>query len=265
MDNKEKNAFEALCEQASKEKWCWNYPCSTCANMEFRYGFLELAKGKHPSDNNWILNRDDIVCGRIYKFPYNYPFEFPPEVRESVLKICLKSDLSVINELCSFPEWLGYLGLILEYMNSWREPSKLYSQVSIHWAKQLQQIIPSSSIAHNQLIRVIRDQKYNLNFAILEACERALNGDEEKETERNEALKKYNESIAYNSLLEIVNNPGRSYSSDIAKYTRQEDVDRLSNEQYEKLCQMYSHLSVNANTPWAKFKEKFLNGRKEIK
>jgi hypothetical protein len=261
MDNKEKNAFESLCEQASKEKWCWNYPCSTCANMEFRYGFLELAKGKHPSDEDWILNRDDIISRRVYKFPYNYPFEFPLEVRESVLNICLESDLAVINELCSFPEWLGYLGLILVYMNSWKEPSKLYGKVSSHWAKQLQKMIPESSTVYKSLGTIASNEEYGLDFSILNACERALNGKEAEETKQREEIKKYNESIAYDSLVEIVNNPGHPYSSDVAIYARQEDVDMLNDAQYEKLCQMYASLSINANNPWAKFKEKFLNGR----
>lgn len=250
------NAFDALCVLASAEGWCWKYPCSTCANMEFRYGYLELSQGKHPQDQNWIMTQDDITNGKVYEFPYKFPFEYPLEDREAVLKICLESNLSVINDTCKFPDWLGYIGLILRYMDSWREPSKLYEKVSEHWAKQLMEIIPKTSTAYSML-----ESKGSLNFYILEACERVLNGTETKEIKRQEENRIYNESIAYESLLKIVENPGRPYSSDVAVYARQEDVDRLSDEQYEKLCKMYVHLSENADTPWANFKARFLNGR----
>ncbi len=255
------NAFDALCMLASVERWCWNYPCSTCANMEFRYGFLELARGKHPNDEDWIMTRDDIIEGKVYKFPYKYPFEYPIEDREAILKICLESDLAVINDICSFPEWLGYLGLVLQYMNSWREPSYLYIEVSKHWASQLQKMIPRSSAIHERLSLIMSSDELTLRFSDLEACEKALNGEEKEEIKRREVIRKNKESIAYESLVEIINNPGCPYSSDVAVYARQEDIDRLSDKQYENLCQMYSHLSINADTPWAKFKEKFLNGR----
>ena len=256
-----KNAFEALCEQASKERWCWNYPCSTCANMEFRYGFLELAKGKHPHDNDWILNRHDIICGEIYEFPYRNIFEYPIEIRDNVLQICLESNLKIIKDTCIFPNWLGYIGLVFQYMYSWRESSNLYHEVSVHWAKQLQDIISTSSTVQTSLAKVINNSEYDLSFSILEACERALNGVEAKEKEESIALIKYHERIAYDCLVNIVENPGQPYNSDVAIYARQEDVDRLDDLQYEKLCKMYVHLSINSNTPWAHFKAKFLNGR----
>ena len=253
------NAFDALCELASAESWCWNFPCSTCANMEFRYGFLELAKEKHPYDEDWTITKDDI--GSVYAFPYRYPFEYPLKEREAILQICLESNLAIINRTCRFPEWLGYLGLVLRYMDSWKEPSGLYGKLSKYWANQLQEMVPKSSAIYEKLGLVGNEDELRLSFSNLEACEKAMNGDELREIKQREKVRNYYENIAYESLVEIINNPGRPYSSEVAIYARQENVDMLNDEQYKKLCQMYGSLSINANNPWAKFKAKFLNGR----
>ena len=51
-----RNPFEALCALASKEGWCWKLTCITCNHMYFRYGFMELARGKHPDGPDWIVS-----------------------------------------------------------------------------------------------------------------------------------------------------------------------------------------------------------------
>jgi len=251
------NAFNELCKLASKEKWCWKVPCSTCANYDFRYAFLQLAEEKIPNEATWLSTRE-IEQNKIYNFPH----EYSKEVKQSVLKICLESNLSFISDNCLFPDWLGYLGVVMSHMKPrYNENKDSYNKLTRHWAIQLHDMIPQSSAIYKRLESIIANNKHGLNFLDLEACEKVLSGEEAEEIKKREEVRKYNESIAYESLIKIIDNPGLPYSSDVAIYAKQEHVDMLDDTQYEKLCKMYAHLSINANTPWAKFKEKFLLGR----
>ena len=44
------NAFEAMSKLASQEKWCWNLNCTTCGQLHFRFGLVELTRGKHQGE-----------------------------------------------------------------------------------------------------------------------------------------------------------------------------------------------------------------------
>ena len=52
------NQFEAVCELASDEWWCWDLNCTTCGNMHFTYAFKEMSLGKSPEDDDWLINQD---------------------------------------------------------------------------------------------------------------------------------------------------------------------------------------------------------------
>ncbi len=167
MPKEKTNAFDALCELASTESWCWKAPCSTCGNYDFRYAFLQLAEGRHPKDKNW-LRTSFIEKHRIYKFPHGYP----KEIKESVLHICLKSNLSTIHKNSKFPDWLGFLGVVFAHCGS---NSDLTYKLSKYWSVQLQDIVPKSSLAYHEL-----NNHFYLSNDILNACEKALNGNEDK-------------------------------------------------------------------------------------
>jgi len=245
------NAYEALCELAFKESWCWHYPCSTCANMHFRYAFIELAEGRHPHSQEWQLSRSQSL-----KQFGESPQYFHQNIKDNVLKLCLDSNISNIQKVCVVPEWLGYLGLVMTYM---RSSSAQYSQLSKHWAQQLKSIMPDRGDVHRLLEEVLLEER-ELDFTVLEACENALIGIDEQ-TKQDEVTVSRRPQSLYRALVDIVENPGKPYSTDIALYARQKDIDRLSDEQYRKLCEMYQYLSEEARSPWAGFKKKFLNGR----
>ena len=254
------NAFDAICVLASENNWCWKIPCGTCANYDFRYAFLQLADDRHPDNGNWLLT-SYIKKHNIYQFPYRYT----DETKEAVLDICLESNLSYIHKNAKFPDWLGYLGVVMEHLGTRYGGNKdLTYQLSKYWANQLQELVPESSKASTHL-KYFEDYNCYLDFSILEACEKAISGqeyrDECKEREEKLLYKKHQESLAYENLVSITENTGKPYSVDVAIYTRQEDIDRLTVAQYEILCKMYAHLSIEANTPWANFKAKFLTGR----
>jgi len=59
------NQFESLCKLASDETWCWDLSCTTCGHMHFQYAFLELIKGRSPTDE--LLS--NVVYGLLKRRP----------------------------------------------------------------------------------------------------------------------------------------------------------------------------------------------------
>ena len=104
-----KNSFEALCELAEKEDWCWTIACTTCGHTHFRYAFQEIARGKSPADEDWIV-RNEIKDFKesIGRFPRR--FEIKEKIK--VLEICLEANITDPRI------HLGYLGLVLHHMGS---------------------------------------------------------------------------------------------------------------------------------------------------
>ncbi len=234
------NAFDQLCELASRNNWCWKVPCSTCANYDFRYAFLQLADNKKPSDSNWmttsIIEKENI---------YTFPHEYTRSIKKSVLRICLQSNLKIISERCALPDWLGYIGVVLAHMEpEYNENRDLYNQVSINWGNQLQNMVPKTS-------RLYGKTNLGLNFDTLESYERALNG---KELISKMELKKAN--LIYQCLLGIVEDRDKYSYVRIDMYGKISDIDLLSEEEQSILWEKLKE--YDKETPFGKFREKYM-------
>ena len=89
------NAFEALCNLASKEHWCWKMYCTTCGTMHLRYSLQEIAKGLSPEDTNWIIKkRDTRYKDRLGALPKINK----SDIKEKILEVCIEEDISLISE-----------------------------------------------------------------------------------------------------------------------------------------------------------------------
>ena len=162
--NKNMNKFEELCKLASDEDWCWNLFCTTCGHMHFRYAFSELAAGLSPAEPAWIIH------GHNTKYSHalgSLPIDYAEEQKEKVIKICSNANLSSIAEACKFPNWLGYLGLVLVHMFS---ESESYKGLSENWASQLLGLVSEGSRIHLRLTEVIEGNRI-LNIKDLDICE----------------------------------------------------------------------------------------------
>ena len=161
------NAFDEVCQLAHQENWCWNLFCTTCGHMHFRYALYEMAKGKTPSRINWIVfTQNRRLDQEIEKFPWNYS-----ESEKSFLHgICINSDIEMISSACSFPDWLGYLGIVLYHTNS---QSQSFQELSKTWSLKLAKMTSPDSQIRDKLIDLANGNGL-LNIRHLENCEENL-------------------------------------------------------------------------------------------
>ncbi len=161
----ENNAFEELCILASKEDWCWKISCTTCGHLHFKYSFAEIANGKTPANGNWLIHSNKTnYTQRLGNIPRN----FAPNQKQKAIEICKDSNLARIAKECKFPDWLGYLGLVLHHLGGNPEDDR---KLSLSWASQLKNLVPASSRSYTNLESICSTNSKLLSLADLENCE----------------------------------------------------------------------------------------------
>lgn len=164
------NAFVQLCRLASEERWCWRFPCTTCGNGEFRYAFRELSKGNGPSDASWMIHKH--ACGLPNQLgPIPSPKDVPDSERVAVLEVCADAELAHIADQCVFPDWLGYLGLVVRFM---RCGDNTYNKTMARWAGQLRDMVSEGDAIWETLDRAAKSSSRPLSFGDLEDVEFAM-------------------------------------------------------------------------------------------
>ena len=94
--------------------------------------------------------------------------EYSDEQKVKVLEICAEADISLIADRCKFPNWLGYLGLVLEHMKC---DHAAYQTVSTQWAKQLRDMSQPDSDLYARLDEIAESSMENLNIKDLQKFE----------------------------------------------------------------------------------------------
>ena len=109
-----RNAFVALCDIASKGyNWCWEIHCGTCGHGKFRVAFSKLAHGFHP-DEEIYRNKDFVSREDMSKYKEFYDYNQPSEqLMTKLSEIVSDAKIEDIIEVGKFPDWLGYIGLVL--------------------------------------------------------------------------------------------------------------------------------------------------------
>jgi|SaaInlStandDraft_4_1057021.scaffolds.fasta_scaffold01863_7 hypothetical protein len=114
------NPLGLLCELAVQEEWCEELYCGTCGHTHFRYGLLEIAHGKSPADDDWIVNNK---ITDYHDLIGEFPKTFSIEDKISILEICLETNIKEPK----IP--FDYLGLVLHHIAVKRvNPKVLRSQ-----------------------------------------------------------------------------------------------------------------------------------------
>ena len=162
------NPFESLCQLATKERWCWNIYCTTCGHLHFKYAFRELGKGKSPEEVGWIVRASQT---KYEKQLGEIPRIYSDTEKIQIVTICKEADLKLIRTKCTFPDWLGYLGLVLYHFQS---QDQLFRTLSVNWAKQFLDMLPSNDSAYLQLSEIPKNDKMLLSVNDLSNIEKVL-------------------------------------------------------------------------------------------
>jgi len=163
------NNFEALCVLASKERWCWKLYCTTCGHLHFRYAFIELSQGKSPGGENWITH-----IGRTnYESQIGSMFStLTSDQIEQIVQICCDAEISKISESCQFPDWLGYMGLVVDCASQYETAHRSLSKA---WSKQLASLVKDGSEIEARLNHITENAEL-LGIGDLELCEENYTG-----------------------------------------------------------------------------------------
>jgi hypothetical protein len=111
-----RNPFVALCEYASSSDWCWKLHCTTCGHSGFRVAFAKIIKGLHPDDENfWPEGKHgarDLYLERD-KFDDFVTMNSKISSNRELAEVVAGAKIGNIRKVAKFPEWLGYLGLVI--------------------------------------------------------------------------------------------------------------------------------------------------------
>ena len=146
--------------------------CTTCGHMWFRYGLWEIAKGVHPDATDWRVSGDRQDLMRGSSAPELGPVPplagWPLDIQRSLCAILAKASLASVRSACTFPDWLGYLGLALHYSEDAERRGRLITQ---SWAPQLARLFPEASPVTMLLADVSGRPDGILTWRMLESVE----------------------------------------------------------------------------------------------
>jgi len=113
---KKRNPFVALCEYASNGNWCWKVYCTTCGHTAFKVSFSKLIRGQHPDDETfWPYGKENHSPLKEAKDYGDFIRNASTDNQILLTKIVAEAKLSDIQKVAKFPDWLGYLGLVINH------------------------------------------------------------------------------------------------------------------------------------------------------
>lgn len=117
--NNQRNPLVALCEIASQNNWCWNMYCTTCGHSAFKVSFSKIAQGQHPDDNSfWPHGKDNHAPLKEMDDYRDFFRNTREENQIKLASIVAEAKLSDIQAVAKFPDWLGYIGLVMTHCSS---------------------------------------------------------------------------------------------------------------------------------------------------
>jgi hypothetical protein len=161
--------FQELCILASRERWCWKIPCTTCGNADFRFALRELAEGE-LSEQWWSLaaHREGLQ-ERLRPLAPLRPW--PLAVQRALVSKIVNADLADIARRGRFPDWLGFVGLALFKTEEAERNGRVLTKT---WSRQLAEMLPAAARADSPLAAILENPRTVLTWRNLEAVEQGL-------------------------------------------------------------------------------------------
>jgi len=113
-NKKERNAFIALCEYASKYNWCWKICCTTCGHSAFIVSLAKVARGQHPDNEEfWPYGKENHSPLKELADYNDFQDRYNLGIQEKLAVVVAQAKLFDIQAISNFPDWLGYIGIVL--------------------------------------------------------------------------------------------------------------------------------------------------------
>ena len=159
------NAFSEFVRLADKKRFCWKLGCTTCGAWSYRRGLVLLSFGAMPGSKRWArLERLINLSPGDNRISEIFDEEF-----------CrLLGDVSLVDiaQSCRFPDWLGFIGVVLHDMHLCKSDS--VAAVMCSWASQLSDMISFDPARSAKIRRLSMDEESHLSWRDLEDVEMAL-------------------------------------------------------------------------------------------
>ncbi|MFA6662478.1 MAG: hypothetical protein WCS56_05550 [Bacilli bacterium] len=165
--NTRRNPFVALCEYASRNNWCWKIICTTCGHSAFRVAFSKIVRNEHPDDDIFWPNGKENYSVFKERDSYN-DFNsgiIDVDIQLKLARIVADAKISDIQKIAKFPDWLGYIGLVMHYCYN-DKASKILSDSLILQFKELFQA--------NKYMMEYLNSKQTLSVRDLEILENSI-------------------------------------------------------------------------------------------
>lgn len=163
------NSFEAMCRRAKDEQWCWNLCCQTCPNHDIRFGLIQIGWGRHPVSHEW--DRFDTQNPQSPESPsIRHISDWPEAVKRQLSDVLTAASLQNLAEDCSFPDWLGYLGVVLDFTG---DDEVVAMRLSNSWLPQLRMMVERGSPSRTRLDEV-RASGRPLKWSDIDGLERDI-------------------------------------------------------------------------------------------
>ena len=125
--NIQRNPFVALCDYASRNNWCWKIFCTTCGHGSFRVAFSKLIHNQCPDDKSfWPYGAENHSLLKELESFNDFWRDSTKENQIKLVSIVAEAKLSDIKDVAKFPDWLGYIGLVISHCPN-REAQKIIS------------------------------------------------------------------------------------------------------------------------------------------
>ena len=141
--------------------------------MHFRYALREVLYGNHPSSSSWVVNMNHPVLYRggepreLGPLPPRWK-SWPIDEQHRLSQILVGANIRNIVNTCTYPDWLGYLGLGLKYSEEAEQETRA---VTKSWIPQLQEVRAHIAQGCTMLQSILESSDQVLTWRTLEALE----------------------------------------------------------------------------------------------
>lgn len=150
------NAFIILCQQFSQTPiGCYSLNCSKCRDTIHIPWLKKLARGLHPNNTEWGNLEYTRNNGYLA-----FDAKFTTEELINIVEVVFEANLAKIHTTCRFPDWLGYLGWVV--------------QVCSHYKPGIDRLSLSLLPQLNDLAGWVEDTPETLTIPVLEKYEEMI-------------------------------------------------------------------------------------------